>query len=157
MNEESKEILRKNGWYEGRKINGAEWYQYYERGGVRVFDTFKKFFEEFGLLEVKIQSKTNPGFNFYDEILMIPTIYIPKSFENISYEEEDEILEYQQLCKEKLLQVGIFGYGNCSLYISESGKFYDQDGFISNDKENLWTYLINDKYPEFILYENLKN
>ncbi|WP_297436869.1 SUKH-3 domain-containing protein [uncultured Clostridium sp.] len=151
MNEESKEILRKNGWYEGRKINGAEWYQYYERGGVRVFDTFKKFFEEFGLLNIKYLTQ----YGSETDASIIPTIYIPKSFEGLIYEDEEDILEYQEMSGEELLLVGIFNFGNIRLFISESGKFYDQYGFIAKNKDELWHCIFNDNFPNFIAYENL--
>lgn len=152
MDKKIKEILSENGWYEGRKIDATRWYSFYESGGVKVFDAFKKFFEEFGLLKIEYLTR----FDTKNEALIIPTIYIPISLDNLVFEDEDETLEYQNIVGEKLLMLGIFDFGNRILYISKSGKFYDQYGFIAENTSDLWTCMFAEKFSQFIPYENLK-
>lgn len=68
--------------------------------------------------------------------------------------EEENILEYQKIIGEKILQLGIFDFGNMELFISESGKFYDQYGFIAKNTEDLWKYIFEGEFPDYIVFYN---
>lgn len=46
--------LKKAGWYEGRKVDMTDFYEQLEAGGYVLFPAYKKFLDEFGRLEIKV-------------------------------------------------------------------------------------------------------
>ncbi|PEA81595.1 hypothetical protein COL60_24935, partial [Bacillus pseudomycoides] len=50
------EELKKAGWYEGRKIDISENVKFLEERGFEVFESAKKFMEEFGELRINVET-----------------------------------------------------------------------------------------------------
>ncbi|WP_297437263.1 SUKH-3 domain-containing protein [uncultured Clostridium sp.] len=162
MNEKSQVILEEAGWYEGRKIDATEWCLYFKRGGIKYLESFRSFFEEFGLLDIKYKNVifSEKKDDFYsEEQITIPSADEPVDIQNFSYDEKyenEEILVFQKIINEKLMRIGLFGKGNYNLFISESGKFYDDDGLLAENKNDLWDCLIEKDYTNAISYEELQ-
>ncbi|WP_283688853.1 SUKH-3 domain-containing protein [Clostridium perfringens] len=57
MEKKTFEILKKVGWYEGRKIDIEEIVKFLESKGYYVHKKAKKFIEEFGMLNIEAQTQ----------------------------------------------------------------------------------------------------
>lgn len=55
------EELKKAGWYEGRKIDISENVKFLEERGFEVFESAKKFMEEFGELRINVEKIRSNG------------------------------------------------------------------------------------------------
>lgn len=127
MNKEAREILEKAGWYEGREIDISEWERISEEEGFLLFDEAKKFLREFGGLCIHKYDEYSKEFHPYHE------------FESDSFSSSLIIAE---TINEKAICVGIIYGNNSSLYISESGKIYDDYGFVGNTIYEAWDCIL---------------
>ncbi len=48
LEDRTKKLLKKAGWYEGRKIDITKQIEYLEKSGYKVFEAARNFMEEFG-------------------------------------------------------------------------------------------------------------
>ncbi|WP_066875012.1 SUKH-3 domain-containing protein [Clostridium mediterraneense] len=126
MNKRTETLLKKAGWYEGKKIDISNIVKIYEESGKEVFPKAKQYLEEFGNIIIYTKS-------IVDRKKMIPfhILDVEYLFERGYYEGLARQLELT--LGEKVLKIGATsGYEN-HLYISESGNFYDSFGFVGND------------------------
>lgn len=146
MNEKSKEILKKEGWYEGRKIDISEILKYYDNENLAeeyrkhftldVFPKAKEFFEAFGDIVIK---KNGYPYHIFDLGKIYNSEYTPYSTEQLSI-----------LLNQKVLVIGDCSGGMNIIYITESGEIYDSYGYVSKDMYGMWdsilgTVPINDR------------
>ncbi|MGL5069254.1 MAG: SUKH-3 domain-containing protein [Sarcina sp.] len=145
MNEESKEILKKAGWYEGRKIDLTKIKSMYAKYQKTVFSKAEELLEEFGCLEIKA-IRTSAGLN------------IEKMLENDYFDGMAEELEI--VLNEKVLMIGECFNGYESLYISEVGNIYTDYGLIGDNPYDFWnhilkTFTIYDKNNKLVTWKEL--
>ncbi|WP_297437261.1 SUKH-3 domain-containing protein [uncultured Clostridium sp.] len=146
MRMETKEILSKSGWYSGRKINIKHFIKYYEDAGMEVFESVKKFLEEFGDLEINIKIHTLKfGENIYK------AYFNPIHFK-WGY---DTDLDIEEFIKEKFLVVGDMQNNMYKVIIGESGKVYFDDGLISENIDDALDIICLKQDDKLILFENL--
>jgi hypothetical protein len=138
MNEESKAILEKEGWYEGRKIDITEMLKYYNNENMdeiyrknlklEVFPKAKEFLEEFG--DIIIKGKKHP-YHIFDLGRAFKWKYYPKYAEEISI-----------LLNQKTLVIGMCSGGMNIIYIIESGQIYDSYGYLAKDIYEMWDSIL---------------
>ena len=138
MNEKSKEILKKEGWYEGRKIDITEMLKYYNNENMdeiyrknfklEVFPKAKEFLEEFG--DIIIKGKKHP-YHIFDLGRFFKGKYSPKYAEEISI-----------LLNQKTLVIGMCSGGMNIIYIVESGEIYDSYGYLAKDIYEMWDSIL---------------
>ena len=131
LKEESKELLKEFGWYEGRKINIDEIINICEKKGFEVFEEAKKIFEEFGGLILEEPSRAKLEHDF-DIIQMSARL----GYNGVLSEGLTELL------REKVLKIGAIYSGQYYIYVSESGKIYSDVGFLTNDIYDAINYLL---------------
>lgn len=125
MNIESKKILEKEGWYEGRNIDISFLEKISYEGKFEIFDAAKNFLKEFGGICIHRQDPVTKGpypYHRFDKTLFFSEII-------------------SQTIKEKAICVGTIEGNNFNLYISESGKIYYDDGFIANNIYEAWDHI----------------
>ena len=138
MNEKSKEILKKEGWYEGRKIDITELLKYYDNENLNeiyrknfeleVFPKAKEFLEEFG--DIVINRENHP-YHIFDFGRTFKTNYLPHNAEEISI-----------LLNQKTLVIGMCSGGMDIIYIVESGEIYDSYGYLAKDIYEMWDSIL---------------
>ena len=121
LNEEVKQILEESGWYEGRKINIKSHVGILENCGFEVFDSAKKFIEEFGDLDIKVESKVS------SISVVIFSTYVKRILEVFNECNDKDIImkKYFDLSKhtdEKVVPIGTLSNGEMIIFITESGK-----------------------------------
>ena len=131
LKEESKELLKEFGWYEGRKINIDEIINICEKEGFEVFEEAKKIFEEFGGLI--LEEPTGAQLEHRFDIIQLSSRL---GYNGVLSEGLTELL------REKVLQIGIIYSGQYFIYVSESGKIYTDVGFLANDIYDAINYLL---------------
>ena len=140
MEETTIKYLKEAGWYKDRKIDITEMVRLLEEVGCEVFDKAKCFLEEFGDLEIEIEE------DFEDEIFIT---------EHTTVIDEDFIAFGGGIpLKEKKVCVAIIDNGEMGVWISESGKFYTERGWIADSAEEMWDNIISKK-GKMVLWEDL--
>lgn len=140
MEETTIKYLREAGWYEGRKVDITDMVKLLEEDGYVVFDAAKHFLEEFGDLEIEI------GEEFRGRIRMR---------EHSTVIDEDFIDMGGSIpLKEEYVPVAIVYEGEMSVWISESGKFYLDRGWVGDSAEEMWDHVISYK-GKLVLWEDL--
>ena len=121
MNEKSKEILKEAGWYEGRAINIDYLISECKEENIQIFTSVEKFLKEFG--NIVIKNKEGYPYHEFDE----PIFY-------------SEVLS--KTVGEPVMYVGITQGHMLDLYISKSGKVYDDQGLLGNNIYEAWDYIL---------------
>lgn len=129
------EILTKSGWNEGRKIDITKQITVLENNDYKVFDVAKRFIEEFG--ELSITPKYIDFFNEedYDE----HTTHL----EDIRYYYEKKE-NYDENVGESTIPVCKLYTGEYVVCISESGKFFIDQGMIAENTEDFWNGVLGE-------------
>ncbi|SFK07597.1 MULTISPECIES: SUKH-3 domain-containing protein [unclassified Bacillus (in: firmicutes)] len=115
------EELKKAGWYEGRKIDISETVKFLEERGFEVFESAKKFMEEFGELRINVEKIWPDGCkDISKHTTCIKEIIgvLNSSFFGL----EDYI-------DEKVIPIGSLYDFEINLYISESGRIFEATGW----------------------------
>ena len=128
------EILKEAGWYEGRRIDITEQIKVLQERGFIVFDDAKKFLEEFGELTIIDRTEEDDGVfeNIHETVL-----------EEVISDYNSGVFKLKYV-EEKTLPIGYIHNGEMYLWISESGKFYIDRGFIAESVEEMWNHIIGD-------------
>lgn len=127
------EVLKKAGWYEGRKINVDYIQEFLINRGYEIFPPVKAFLEEFGMIEI-MDGETNI-FNrdrFHTDTKRTIGDYLPQG----------SLKAEEQYARERLVPVGEIRNGYLRILISESGKMYCDTGKLGNDFGEGWESII---------------
>ena len=146
MNNESKAILEKAGWYEGRKVDLTETKKSYEKYGKSIFKKAENFLMEFDGIEIDYRQA--------------PTARItpPSLFKDYYLDGIAEDLEI--VLGENVLIIGFCLHAESDLYISESGNIYTDYGLIGDNPYDFWDYIlktftIHDKNNKLVTWKEL--
>ncbi|MEK0224260.1 SUKH-3 domain-containing protein [Bacillus proteolyticus] len=115
------EELKKAGWYEGRKIDISETVKFLEERGFEVFESAKRFMEEFGELRINVEKiRSNGSKTISEHTTCIKEVIgvLDSSFFGL----EDYI-------DEKVIPIGSLYDFEINLYISESGRIFEATGW----------------------------
>lgn len=129
MNEKSKEILKEAGWYEGRNIDIDDIVRYCEEGGYGVFPKAKEFFKEFGNIIIK-----KDGYNYH--VFDLKKVFARGQYNGCLSEVISEVIG------EKVLLIGNIYGSMFDLYISESGKIYDDHACLGENIYEAWDCIL---------------
>lgn len=132
------EVLKRAGWYEGRKIDITENLKFLEERGFYVLDSAKSFMEEFGELKINVE-----------EILKDGTKSISKHTtcikETVGILDNRHFNLDKHYNREKVMVIGaLYDFGT-DLYISESGRIFDSIGWIGDSTWEAFDNIINEK------------
>ncbi|MEE0265884.1 MAG: SUKH-3 domain-containing protein [Acutalibacteraceae bacterium] len=130
-------VLKKAGWYEGRKIDMSEHLKIFESLGIDVFDKAKEFIQEFDGLKIpatdfRFDENNKNHFHYFDVMHDIKGMYdilIEKK------EDCEKILMNRNFCNERVFPVGGLHGWDLGLYITESGKLINDVRVYSNTIE----------------------
>jgi hypothetical protein len=122
------DVLRKSGWYDGRKIDSIDYVNRLQRGGhTEIFKCAIDFYEEFG--ELKLIDAN--GENVYTTLSNLPDYIF----------ETNKSKEFEMKFGEKLIPIGRGDYS--IMFVSESGKVYlDSVGLCGNYFIEAWNTLL---------------
>jgi len=128
----AKQQLIKAGWYPGRKINISQYESVYEKYGYNFFPAARKFVEEFGDLYIEDY--------FYFKYAKNNTACRQSSTEAIqfTYPMPEEVRE---LVGRDIVPVAVLNHMEIRIYISEDGKFYQNEregGLVAENSDQLW-------------------
>lgn len=112
MNEKSKEILEEAGWYEGRKIDIEKFEMICREENIELINSVKRFLEEFG--DLIINDEDGDPYHRFDRSLFYSKVI-------------------SQTIGEPAMCVGTIDGKMFNLYISESGRVYDDHGYLGKD------------------------
>ncbi|WP_242218086.1 SUKH-3 domain-containing protein [Bacillus cereus group sp. BfR-BA-01380] len=132
------EELKKAGWYEGRKIDISENIKFLEERGFEVFESAKKFMEEFGELQFNVESIWPDGVtkDISEHTTCIKEVIgvLNSSFFGL----EDYI-------DEKVIPIGSLSDFGLNLYISESGRIFEAMGWAGDTALEAFDNIILEK------------
>ena len=126
---QAKEVLKKYGWYEGRKIDTTKQLAMLEEFGFEVFDKVKEFISEFDGLQLPAKNFANDfdknntnNFHYFDISHYIKCMYdLPVD----KWEGYKKSLTTHIKSTEKVFPIGGLNGWYLTLYITESGKIID--------------------------------
>ncbi|MED1042822.1 SUKH-3 domain-containing protein [Bacillus mycoides] len=141
------EELKKAGWYEGRKIDISENVKFLEERGFEVFESAKKFMEEFGELQFNVESIWPDGVTkeISEHTTCIKEVIgvLNSSFFGL----EDYI-------DEKVIPIGSLYDFEINLYISESGRMFKSIGWVGDNVLEALENVILEK--ETVIWDKFK-
>lgn len=132
------EVLKRAGWYEGRKIDITENLIFLEERGFYVFDSAKSFMEEFGELKITVEEILKDGTKSiakHSTCIKESVGILDSSFFDLD--------EYYSC--EKVMLIGTLYDHGTDLYISESGRIFDSIGWIGDSTWEAFDNIINEK------------
>ncbi|WP_242274642.1 SUKH-3 domain-containing protein [Bacillus cereus group sp. BfR-BA-01310] len=115
------EELKKAGWYEGRKIDISENVKFLEERGFEIFESAKKFMEEFGELRINVEKIWSDG----SKKISKHTTCIKEVIgvlDSLCFGLDDFI-------DDKVIPVGSLYNFEIDLYISESVRIFESTGW----------------------------
>ncbi|HGE5783279.1 TPA: SUKH-3 domain-containing protein [Bacillus pseudomycoides] len=119
------EELKKAGWYEDRKIDISENVKFLEERGFEVFESAKKFVEEFGELRINVETLRSDG----SKKISKHTTCIKEVIgvlDSLCFGLDDFI-------DDKVIPVGSLYNFEIDLYISESGRMFKSIGWVGDN------------------------
>ena len=130
MNEKSKEILEEAGWYEGRKIDIEKFEMICKEKNIEFINSAKRFLEEFG--DLIINGEDGEPYHRFDRSLFYSEVI-------------------SQTIGEPAMSVGTLDGEMFNLYISESGRVYDDQGYLGKDIYEAWDIILDtvDSHEEY--------
>ncbi|MEH6848907.1 MULTISPECIES: SUKH-3 domain-containing protein [Bacillus] len=128
------EELKKAGWYEGRKIDISENVKFLEERGFEVFESAKKFMEEFGELRINVEKIRRDGSK---QISKHTTCIkgVIGVLNSTCFGLEDYI-------DEKVIPIGSLSDFGLNLYISESGRLFKSTGWVGDNALEAFDHII---------------
>ena len=147
MNEKSKEILKEAGWYEGRNIDIDDIVKFCKEGGYEVFPKAKEFFKEFGNIIIK-----KDGYDYH--IFNLKEVFARGQYNGCLSKVISKVIG------EKVLLIGnIYGF-MFDLYISESGKIYDDHAYLGENIYEAWDCILetlstDEERKRYLLWEEI--
>ncbi|EEM08267.1 hypothetical protein bmyco0003_49790 [Bacillus pseudomycoides] len=119
------EELKKAGWYEGRKIDISENVKFLEERGFEVFESAKKFMEEFGELRINVEKIRSNG----SKTLSEHTTCIKEVIGVL----DSSCFGLDDFIDDKVIPIGsLYDFG-LNLYISESGRIFESTGWVGDN------------------------
>ncbi|PEI90045.1 hypothetical protein CN679_18950 [Bacillus pseudomycoides] len=116
------EELKKAGWYEGRKIDILENVKFLEERGFEVFESAKKFMEEFGELRFNVERVWPDGVT---KDISKHTTCIKKVIGVL----DSSCFGLEDYIDDKVIPIGsLYDFG-LNVYISESGRIFKATGW----------------------------
>ena len=146
LDNKTKKLLEKAGWYEERKIDISETVTKLEKLGYDVFDAARMFLEEYGELNIKL-AYSDEGKIYYD---------------NHSTEYEQLELSYRchrnydEKAGEKTIPVCNLFRDEFKVCISESGKFFIDQGLYALNSDGFWNGQLGEFKGGFLSWVNYK-
>ncbi|MGE6599606.1 SUKH-3 domain-containing protein [Bacillus proteolyticus] len=140
------EELKKAGWYEGRKIDISETVKFLEERGFEVFESAKRFMEEFGELRINVEKiRSNGSKTISEHTTCIKEVIgvLNSSFFGL----EDYI-------DEKVIPIGSLYDFEINLYISESGRMFKSIGWVGDNVLEALENVILEK--ETVIWDKFK-
>ena len=128
----AKQQLMKAGWYEGRRIDISDFIKKSEEEGNYLFPTAKKFFEEFGELNIVDKVVDDEGNIDINDSMVMLNVPRRNIFGNWAIEKN---------LNQKVILVLALNHYEIPIYIAEDGKFYTLwygGGLWANDSDQLW-------------------
>ena len=116
------EELKKAGWYEGRKIDISENIKFLEERGFEVFESAKKFMEEFGELRINVEKIWPDGVT---KQISKHTTCIKEVIGVLN----SSFFGLEDYINEKVIPIGALYDFEINLYISESGRIFEATGW----------------------------
>lgn len=146
MNEISKNILKKSGWYEGRKIDLTKIKKLYEKHQKAVFPKAEKLLEEFGGLKIDYPQIPSVSLNIEK---YLEAGYLDGLAKEISI-----------VLNEEVLMIGSCLWAESRIYISEAGNIYIDYGLIGDNSYDFWDCILNpvitnDKNNKLVTWKEL--
>jgi hypothetical protein len=131
------EVLKNSGWYEGRKIDITENLEFLKERGFEVFESARKFMEEFGELKINVEKNRKDG-----------TTKISKH--STCIKETVGVLNslhfgLDEYVNEKVMLVGSLYNFEINLYTSESGRIFKSIGWAGDSVWEAFDNIINEK------------
>ncbi|MGG0454553.1 SUKH-3 domain-containing protein [Bacillus mycoides] len=114
------EELKKAGWYEGRKIDISENVRFLEERGFEVFESAKKFMEEFGELRINVEKIWPDGL-----VISKHTTCIKEVIGVL----DSSCFGLENFIDDKVIPIGSLYNFEIDLYISESGRIFESTGW----------------------------
>ncbi|MDM5186269.1 SUKH-3 domain-containing protein [Bacillus sp. DX4.1] len=114
------EELKKAGWYEGRKIDISENVKFLEERGFEIFESAKKFMEEFGELRINVEKIWPDGL-----VISKHTTCIKEVIGVL----DSSCFGLEKFIDDKVIPVGSLYNFEIDLYISESGRIFESTGW----------------------------
>ncbi len=126
------EELKKAGWYEGRKIDISENIKFLEERGFQVFESARKFMDEFGELRINFEKIWTDGSK-------------QVSKHNTCIKEVIGVLDsscfgLDDFIDDKVIPIGALYNFEIRLFISESGRIFESTGWAG---DTAWEALDN--------------
>lgn len=146
LEEKVKKILIKSGWFENRKIDITNQVKILEDLGYEVFDTAKKFIEEFGELNITANYIDSFGED-YDEH--------STCYKDMEYYYERNA-NYDEQVGERTIPVCRLHSGEYIICISESGKFFVSEGMCAEDDVDFWNSTLGEYQGVFLHWIDYK-
>ena len=140
-------LLKKAGWYEGRKIDITKQVEFLQKEGYEVFDAAKKFLEEYGELNMKVDYIDYEGEKDYDEHTT--------DFDTMSFYWKG-CYNYDEKAGEKTIPVCNLFRSEFIVCISESGKLFIDMGMIAEDSDGFWNGKLGEFKGGFLHWEDYR-
>lgn len=150
LEERTIKILKRAGWNEGRKIDITNQVKMLENYGYDVFEAARKFMEEFGELDIiakYIDHIEGEEEECYDEHLT--------SFGDLEYSYKRGS-NYDDKVGEQTIPICYLYNGEYTVYISESGKFFIDQGVWAKDSEGFWNGLLGEYKGGFLNWNDYR-
>lgn len=129
--------LRKSGWFEGRKIDISKQVSFLESKGFKVFKKAEEFMEEFGELKIVLEKLLS---NNQKIITKHSTV-----IEDVIGIGDSSWFGLEEYLDEDVIPVAELFGGEFTLYISKSGRFYENMGWIGDNALEAFDNLIDKK------------
>ncbi|MGE7875605.1 SUKH-3 domain-containing protein [Bacillus paramycoides] len=141
------EELKKAGWYEGRKIDISENVKFLEERGFEVFESAKKFMEEFGELQFNVESIWPDGVT---KEISEHTTCIKEVIGMLN----SSFFGLEDYIDEKVIPIGSLYDFEINLYISESGRMFKSIGWVGDNVLEALENVILEK--ETVIWDKFK-
>ncbi|MGG2017865.1 SUKH-3 domain-containing protein [Bacillus sp. S10(2024)] len=132
------EELKKAGWYEGRKIDISENVKFLEERGFWVFESAKKFMEEFGELQFNVERVWPDGVT---KDISKHTTCIKEVIGVL----DSSCFGLEDYIDDKVIPIGSLYNFELNLFISESGRLFESMGWIGDNALQALDNLILEK------------
>ncbi|SFK07495.1 MULTISPECIES: SUKH-3 domain-containing protein [unclassified Bacillus (in: firmicutes)] len=119
------EELKKAGWYEGRKIDISENVKFLEERGFEVFESAKKFMEEFGELRINVEKIWSDG----SKQISKHTTCMKEVIGML----DSSCFGLENFIDDKVIPIGSLYNFEIDLYISESGRMFKSIGWVGDN------------------------
>ena len=147
LEERVEKILTRAGWSENPKIDMTNRIKILESAGYEVFESARKFIEEFGELHIIAKYIDSFGDEDYDEH--------STCYEDMKYYYEHNA-NYNEKVGERTIPVCRLHGGEYIVHISESGKFFVSQGMWAENSDNFWNGLLGEYKSGFLNWKDYK-